>query len=98
MLARRREGSQPGTPENLRCAEDEASNFDVSLDLEDRESVFSPAPGDKDPEMEAEPVEWGSVEVPLLVPKKVERSEQEKREIKANLEKQFERLTAMLII
>jgi hypothetical protein len=47
---RRREGSQPGTPENLRCAEEEASNFDVSLDLEDRESVFFPAPGDKEME------------------------------------------------
>ena len=96
VLARRREGSQPGTPENLRCAEDEASNFDVSLDLEDRESVFSPAPGDKEAEMEAEPVKWGSVEVPLLVPKKMERSEKEKREIEADLEKLAERLAATL--
>jgi hypothetical protein len=37
-----------------------------------------------------------SAEAPLLVPKKVERSEQEKREIKANLEKQSERLTETL--
>jgi hypothetical protein len=68
VLARRSEDSQPGTPENLRCAEEEALNFDISLDLEDRESVFSPAPGDK----EMEPVKWASAEKPLLVPKKVE--------------------------
>jgi hypothetical protein len=96
VLARRREGSQPGTPENLRCAEEEASNFDVSLDLEDRESVFSPAPGAKEAEMEVEPVEWATAEVPLLVPKKVERSEEEKREIEADLEKLAERLAATL--
>ena len=96
MLARRREGSQPGTPENLRCAEEEASNFDVSLDLEDRESVFSPAPGAQEAEMEVEPVEWATPEVPLLVPKKVERSEEEKREIEADLEKLAERLAATL--
>ena len=86
----RREGSQPGTPENLRCAEEEASNFDISLDLEDRESVFSPAPGDT----EMEPVEWVSAREPLLVQKKVERTEQEKREIEADLEKLAERLVA----
>jgi hypothetical protein len=34
VLAGRREGSLPETPEFLRCAEDEASNFDVSLVLE----------------------------------------------------------------
>ena len=89
---RRREGSQPGTPENLRCAEEEASNFDISLDLEDRESVFSPAPGDT----EMEPVEWVSAREPLLVQKKVERTEQEKREIEADLEKLAERLAATL--
>ncbi len=92
VLARRREGSQPGTPENLRCAEEEASNFDVSLDLEDRESVFSPAPGD----MDGEPVEWANTEAPLLAPKKVELSEQEKREIETDLEKLAERLAATL--
>jgi hypothetical protein len=92
VLARRREGSQPGTPENLRCAEEQASNFDVSLDLENRESVFSPAPGDK----EIKPVKWASAEAPLLVPKKVERCEQKKREIKADLEKLAEMLAATL--
>jgi hypothetical protein len=96
VLARRREHSQPGTPENLRCADEEASNFDVSLDLEDRESVFSPAPGAKEAEMEVEPFEWATAEVPLLVPKKVERSEEEKREIEADLEKLAERLAATL--
>ena len=96
VLARRREGSQPGTPENLRCAEEEASNFDVSLDLEDRESVFSPAPGAKEAEMEVEPVEWATAEVPLLVLKKVECSEEEKREIEADLEKLSDRLAATL--
>jgi hypothetical protein len=96
VLARRREGSQPGTPESLRCAEEEASNFDVSLDLEDRESEFSPASGDKEAEMKVEPVEWATAEVPLLVLKKVERSEKEKREIKADLEKLADRLATML--
>jgi hypothetical protein len=56
----------------------------------------TPAPGDKKAEMEAETVKWASAEAPLLVPKKVERSEEEKREIEANLEKQSERLTATL--
>jgi len=68
VLARRSKDSQPGTPENLRCAEEEALNFDISMDLEDRESVFSPAQGDK----EMEPVKWASAEKPLLVLKKVE--------------------------
>jgi hypothetical protein len=86
VLDKTREGSQPGTPENLRCAKEEASNFDVSLDLEDRDSVFSPALGDKEAEMEVEPVQWVTLEVPLLVPKKVECSEEEKREIEADLE------------
>ncbi len=42
---------------------------------------MTPAPGDKKAEIEAETVNWASAEAPLLVLKKVERSEQEKREI-----------------
>ncbi len=40
--------------------------------------------------------EWASTEALLLVPKKVELSEQEKREIEADLEKLAERLTVTL--
>ena len=43
-----------------------------------------------------EPVEWVSAREPLLVQKKVERTEQEKREIEADLEKLAERLVATL--
>jgi hypothetical protein len=46
--------------------------------------------------MEVESVEWVSAEVPLLVPKKVECSEEEKGEIEADLEKLAERLAATL--
>jgi hypothetical protein len=46
--------------------------------------------------MDLEPVEWASTEAPLLVPKKVELSKQEKREIEADLEKLAERLTVTL--
>ncbi len=57
---------------------------------------MTPFPGDKKAEIEAETVKWASAEAPLLVPKKVERSEQEKREINANLEKLSERFTGTL--
>jgi len=43
-----------------------------------------------------EPVEWVSAREPLLVQKKVERTEQEKWEIEADLEKLAERLAATL--
>jgi hypothetical protein len=39
-----REGSLLGTPETLRFPEMESFKLDVSLDLEDREVVFSPPP------------------------------------------------------
>ena len=45
---------------------------------------------------EMESVKYASAEKPLLVPKKVERTEQEKREIEADLEKLAERLAATL--
>ena len=65
------------------------------MDLMDRESVFSLLVlGDK----EAERVKWVSVEGPLLAPKKIERGEQEKREIEVNLEKLADRLQVTLSV
>jgi pilus assembly protein FimV len=59
VLARRREGSESGTPETLRFAEAELSSLDISLNLVDRDSVFSPIPGEGDveaePDLETEP-------------------------------------------
>jgi hypothetical protein len=40
VLARRREGSESGTPETLRFAEAGLSSLDISLYLVDRDSVF----------------------------------------------------------
>jgi len=46
-LAKRREGSVMGSPETLRMTEMEAAfDLEISLDLEDREIVLSPPPGD----------------------------------------------------
>jgi hypothetical protein len=59
VLARRREGSESGTPETLRFAEAELLSLDISLDLVEWDSVFSPIPGNGDvqaePDLEAEP-------------------------------------------
>jgi hypothetical protein len=89
VLARRSKDSQPGTPENLCCAEEEALNFDISLDLEDRESVFSPAPGDGASQM-------GKCREAIAGSEEGGTDEQEKREIEADLEKLAERLVATL--
>jgi hypothetical protein len=89
VLARRGEDSQPGTPENLCCAEEEALNFDISLDLEDRESVFSPAPGDGVSQI----CECGEA---IAGSEEGGTDEQEKREIEADLEKLAVRLVATL--
>jgi len=59
VLARRREGSESGTPETLRYREAELSSLDISLDLVDRDSVFSLILG----EMEAEPEEEAELDV-----------------------------------
>ena len=87
MLAKRREGDS-GTPENL--CRGGSINLDISLD----EKVSSLVLGDK----EADRVEWVSVEGPLLAPKKIERGEQEKREIEVNLEKLADRLQVTLSV
>jgi hypothetical protein len=110
VLARRREGSESGTPETLRLAEAELSSLDISLDLVDRDSVFSPIPDEGDvevePDLEAEPdvkawpdsgelpKEW--MVMPEGEPEKPACSEREQRELKADLERIADRLTATL--
>ena len=55
---------------------------------------IQPEPG-AEPELDLLPVKGASI-APVLVPKKVERSEEEKREIEADLEKLADRLSATL--
>jgi hypothetical protein len=105
VLARRREGSKSGTPETLLFAEAELSSLDLSLDLVDRDSVFSPFPGEGDvevePDLEAEPdlKAWpDSGELPkewMVMPEEPEKpacSEKEQRELEADLERLADRL------
>ena len=55
VLAKRKEKSKSGTPETLRFAEAKLSSLDIRLDLQDRDSVFSPIPGERDTDVLAEP-------------------------------------------
>jgi hypothetical protein len=104
VLARRREGSESGTPETLRLAEAELSSLDISLDLVDRDSVFSPIPGEGDEELDSVVKPWPDPgELPkewLVIPEgeqeKPACSEREQRELKADLKRITDRLTATL--
>jgi hypothetical protein len=104
VLARRREGMEPVTPETLRFAEVELSSLDISLDLVDRDSVFSPIPGEGDEEVEPVVKPWPDPgELPkewLVIPEgeqeKPACSEREQRELEADLERIADQLTATL--
>jgi hypothetical protein len=94
-LARRRDGSALGTPENLRQPDVKLPEMDISLDFEERE-VFSP-PCEQDvatekvvPEPEMEQVQDFTAGL------QASWSEEEKREWKIDMEKIAERLAARL--
>jgi hypothetical protein len=91
-LAKRREGSLLGTPETLWFPELEYFELDISLDLEDREVVFSPPPeemmSETDLRKKSEPA-TNPVPVPVV-------TEEEKREREADLERIADRLVATL--
>ncbi len=107
VLARRREGKKQVTPETLRFTEVELSSLDISLDLVDRDSVFSPIPGEGDEEVEPVVKPWPDPgELPkewLVIPEGEqekpacgEREQREQRELEADLERIADRLTATL--
>jgi hypothetical protein len=93
-LAKRREGSLLGTPETLGFPELESFELDVSLDLEDREVVFSPPPeemmSETDLGKKLEPATKPVPPAPLVL------TEEEKRELEADLERIGDQLVATL--
>ncbi len=93
-LAKRREGSLLGTPETLRFPELESLELDISLDLEDREVVFSPPPEEMVSEIDLgknlEPATKPVPPAPLVL------TEEEKREREADLERIADQLVATL--
>jgi hypothetical protein len=96
VLAKKREGDEVGTPETLRWSEMELSELDLSLELGDRDCVFSPPPGED--EMKSLEVKPG----PGSEQKKKERAvpaaltEEEKKERDSELEIIADRLVATL--
>ncbi len=93
-MAKRREGSLLGTPESLRFPELESFELDVSLDLEDREVVFSPPPeemmSETDLGKKLEPATKPVPPAPLVL------TEEEKREREADLERIADQFVATL--
>jgi hypothetical protein len=73
VLAKRKEKSKSGTPETLRFAEAKLSSLDIRLDLQDRDSVFSPIPSERDTDVLAEPSGGGELDVEAGPVKDVER-------------------------
>jgi hypothetical protein len=97
VLAKKREGDEVGTPETLRWSEMELPELDLSLDLGDRDCVFSPPPGeDEMKSLEVKPGPWSEPK------KKKERAvpaaltEEEKKERDSELEIIADRLVATL--
>jgi hypothetical protein len=96
VLAKKREGDEVETPETLRWSEMELPELDLSLDLGDRDCVFSPPPGeDEMKSLEVKPGPWSEQ-------KKKERAipaaltEEEKKERDSELEIIADRLVATL--
>jgi hypothetical protein len=111
-LAKRREGSSLQTPENLRFPELECFELEISLDLEEREAVFSPLP-EEDELTRLEVAPWLEDEKKKMMPetelrKRLESAmkpvtpaplvltEEEKRERKADLERIADQFVATL--
>ena len=93
MLAKRREVNEMGHPETLRGPEMEVPELELSLDLGERDFVFSPPPGEV--EVPGQEAEQGS----LVKEKHKERvpislSDEERRE--RDLEKIADRFVATL--
>ena len=93
-LAKRREGSSLQTPENLRFPELECFELEISLDLENREAVFSPEKKEMMPETDL----WKRLEPAMkpVTPASLVLTEEEKREREADLERIADRLVATL--
>jgi hypothetical protein len=111
-LAKRREGSLLGTPETLRFPELESFELEISLDLEDREVVFSP-PLEEDELTKHEVASLSDDEMKEILsktdlekklepatkpvpPAPVVLTEEEKREREADLERIADQIVATL--
>jgi hypothetical protein len=95
-LARRRDGSALGTPENLQLLDAKLPEMDISLDFEERK-VFSP-PCEQDVATEQEIVHEPETEQvqDFTAGLQAAWNEEEKREWKIYMEKIAERLAARL--
>ncbi len=95
VLAKRRDINEMGPPETLRWPEMEVPELELSLDLGERDFVFSPPPGEVEvPGQAAEPG-------PLVKEKHKERvpislSDEERRERDLEMKKIADRLVATL--
>jgi hypothetical protein len=96
VLAKKRYSDELGTPETLRWSEMELPELDLSLDLGNRDCIFSPPPGeDEMKSLEIKPGPWSEQ-------KKKERAvpaaltEEEKKERDSELETIADRLVANL--
>ncbi len=111
-MAKRREGSLLGTPETLRFPELESFELEISLDLEDREVVFSP-PLEEDELTKHEVASLSDDEMKEILsktdlekklepatkpvpPAPVVLTEEEKREREADLERIADQIVATL--
>jgi hypothetical protein len=84
-----------GTPETLRWSEMELPELDLSLDLGDRDCVFSPPPGeDEMKSLEVKPGPWSEQKKERAVPAAL--TEEEKKERDSELEIIADRLVATL--
>ncbi len=95
MLAKRRDVNELGPPETLRWPEMEVPELELSLDLGERDFVFSPPPGEVEvPEHKAEPGPFVKEKHKERVP--ISLSDEERRERDLEMEKIADRLVATL--
>jgi hypothetical protein len=95
VLAKKREGDEVGTPETLRWSEMKLPELDLSLDLGDRDCVFSPLPGENEMKsLEVKPGPGSEQKKERAVPAAL--TEEEKKERDSELELIADRLVATL--
>jgi hypothetical protein len=95
VLAKRRDVNEMGPPETLRGPEMEVPELELSLDLGERDFVFSPPPGEVEvPGQEAEPGSLVKEKHKERVP--ISLSDEERRELDLEMEKIADRFVATL--
>jgi broad specificity phosphatase PhoE len=95
-LARRRDGSALGTPENLRLLDAKLPEMDISLDFEEWEVSSPPCEQDVATEQEIVPEPETEQVQDFTARLQAAWSEEEKREWKIDMEKIAERLATRL--